>query len=87
MIGEGKLWDEETNKFVDADIVLKKKPFYKPVDLLQKEGIAFINGTQFMTATGIEALIRAERLLKNYLVIYALTFEILGGNYFLYFFP
>jgi histidine ammonia-lyase len=65
---------------LDALSVLKKKPYYQPVDLQEKEGIAFINGTQFMTATGIEALIRSERVLNNYLAIYALTFEVLGGE-------
>lgn len=37
---------------------------WQPIDLQCKEGIALINGTQFMTAYGIHGLLKAEKLLK-----------------------
>jgi histidine ammonia-lyase len=37
----------------------------KPIRLKAKEGLALLNGTQFMTATGCFALLIAERLMKQ----------------------
>jgi len=43
--------------------------------LREKEGLALINGTQFMTAIGTEALIRAERITISSDIVAAMTFE------------
>lgn len=46
-----------------------------PVKLQSKEGLALINGTQFMSAYGLHNLIQAERLLQWADVIAAISFD------------
>lgn len=48
------------------------------IQLRSKEGLALINGTQFMTGYGIWSLMRAERLLKLADLIAALSFDAFG---------
>jgi histidine ammonia-lyase len=48
---------------------------WQPVDLRSKEGLALINGTQFMSAYGLYCLVQAERLLKWANVIAAISFD------------
>jgi len=50
------------------------------VTLRAKEGLALINGTQVMTAVGLLALLRAERLCKMADIIGACTLEALKGT-------
>lgn len=52
----------------------------EPLSLETKEGIAMINGTQFMTALGVRFLLRAERLLAAADVVAALTLEAVRGS-------
>ena len=59
MINEG--WAFYKSKLYSGKEALKKAGI-KPLKLLAKEGIALINGTQVMTAVGVLALLRAERL-------------------------
>ncbi|MFO7951496.1 MAG: histidine ammonia-lyase [Bacillota bacterium] len=47
----------------------------EPLTLLEKEGLALINGTQIMTAIGTLALFDAENLLKAAMITAALTLE------------
>ncbi len=51
-----------------------------PLTLKAKEGLALINGTQVMTAVGVLALLRAERLCKVADVVGACTLEALKGT-------
>jgi histidine ammonia-lyase len=53
----------------------------RPVRLASKEGIALINGTQVMSAVGILALLRAERLAATADVVGAMTLEALFGSH------
>ena len=46
-----------------------------PIKLQSKEGLALINGTQFMSAYGLHNLIQADRLLKWADVIAAISFD------------
>ncbi|MEO7524647.1 MAG: aromatic amino acid ammonia-lyase, partial [Ferruginibacter sp.] len=48
---------------------------WSPISLQSKEGLALINGTQFMSAYGIYNLVKAERLMKWANIIAALSFE------------
>ncbi|MEJ7625954.1 MAG: histidine ammonia-lyase [Ferruginibacter sp.] len=48
---------------------------WKPVVLQSKEGLALINGTQFMSAYGLYILIQAERLLQWANTIAAISFD------------
>jgi histidine ammonia-lyase len=47
----------------------------QPIKLQSKEGLALINGTQFMSAYGLHNLIQAERLLQWADVIAAISFD------------
>jgi histidine ammonia-lyase len=47
----------------------------EPIKLQSKEGLALINGTQFMSAYGLHNLIQAERLLQWADVIAAISFD------------
>ncbi|MBE9488828.1 MAG: histidine ammonia-lyase [Bacteroidetes bacterium] len=59
LIGKGKVWYE--GKIIDANVVLKKFN-WKPIQLQSKEGLALLNGTQFMSAYGISLLIKSYKL-------------------------
>jgi histidine ammonia-lyase len=53
---------------------------WNPIDLQSKEGLALINGTQFMSAYGMCNLINAERLMEWANVIAAISFDAFDGN-------
>jgi histidine ammonia-lyase len=48
---------------------------WEPLELHSKEGLALINGTQFMSAYGLHNLVQAERLLEWADAIAALSFD------------
>lgn len=48
---------------------------WEPISLQSKEGLALINGTQFMTAYGLHSLVKADRLLKWANIIAAISFD------------
>ena len=52
----------------------------QPIRLGAKEGLALINGTQFMTAYGAALLVRARRVLKAADVIASMSLEALKGS-------
>jgi histidine ammonia-lyase len=51
---------------------------WQPVQLASKEGLALINGTQFMSAYGMYSLKKAEQLLKMANAVGALSFDAFG---------
>ena len=53
---------------------------WKPVKLKSKEGLALLNGTQFMSANGVFALMRAFSLSKKADLIAALSLEAFDGR-------
>jgi histidine ammonia-lyase len=53
---------------------------WQPIKLQSKEGLALINGTQFMSAYGLHNLITAERLIKWADKIAAISFDAFDGN-------
>ncbi|MEO6949077.1 MAG: histidine ammonia-lyase [Ginsengibacter sp.] len=53
---------------------------WNSIELQSKEGLALINGTQFMSAYGMHNLISAERLLDWADVIAAASFDAFDGN-------
>jgi histidine ammonia-lyase len=57
-----------------------KKQGWEPIELKSKEGLALINGTQFMSAYGIHNLVTAERLLKWADLIASVSFDAFDGN-------
>ena len=46
---------------------------WEPVKLMSKEGLALLNGTQFMSANGVFAMLKAFRLSKKADLIAALS--------------
>ncbi len=71
------MWSPKTG-IVDADLVLKEYNL-KKLHLKSKEGLCLINGTQFITALGADAVERAIKLALQADVIAALTVEVLKG--------
>lgn len=53
---------------------------WAPVKLMSKEGLALLNGTQFMSANGIFALLKAGRLVKRADLIAAISLEAFDGR-------
>jgi histidine ammonia-lyase len=72
LIGLGEVYLEGT-KMRAADAL--KKLNWQPIKLQSKEGIALINGTQFMSAYGLHNLVQAERLMKWANIIAAISYD------------
>jgi histidine ammonia-lyase len=53
---------------------------WKPLTLMSKEGLALLNGTQFMSAHGVLALLRSQKLLKLADKIGAMSLEAFDGR-------
>ncbi len=72
LIGLGEV-NHTGKKYKTQDIL--KKFGWEPIILQSKEGLALINGTQFMSAYGMHNLIQAERLLRWADIIAAISFD------------
>jgi len=72
LIGLGDV-DLEGVRMTSAEALQKLN--WQPINLQSKEGLALINGTQFMSAYGLFNLIQAERLLKWADIIAAISFD------------
>lgn len=76
MMGEGEA-------FFNGERMSGKKAMeeagIKPIQLVEKEGLALINGTQVMTAIGAIAIYDAVNLMKSCDIISAMSFEALRG--------
>jgi histidine ammonia-lyase len=72
LIGLGEVY-YEGKKYSSADIL--QKLAWQPIPLQSKEGLALINGTQFMTGYGMWCLKKAEHLFKLADLIAALSFD------------
>lgn len=53
---------------------------WEPLTLMSKEGLALLNGTQFMSAHGVYALLKSERLLRLADKIGAMSLEAFDGR-------
>ncbi len=76
LIGLGEVYFN--GKKTNADEVLQHVG-WDVIHLQSKEGLALINGTQFMSAYGMHCLIESERLLKWANIIAAISFEGFDG--------
>ena len=72
LIGLGDV-DFEGIRMTSAEALQKIN--WQPINLQSKEGLALINGTQFMSAYGLFNLIQAEKLLRWADVIAAISFD------------
>jgi histidine ammonia-lyase len=53
---------------------------WEPIKLQSKEGLALLNGTQFMSAHGVYAIMKAQRLSKRADLIAAMSLDAYDGN-------
>lgn len=72
LIGLGEVF-HEGKKMPAADAL--KKFGWQPIALQSKEGLALINGTQFMSAYGLYNLVNADRLLEWADIIAAISYD------------
>lgn len=77
LIGEGEVWNN--GKKVPAKVLLAKFGL-DPVELQAKEGLALLNGTQFMSAYGVWNLIRGFNLYSWANLIGALSLDAFDGR-------
>lgn len=77
LIGMGKVWYNDEQ--VPMGVVLKRLDM-KPVDLGPKEGLALINGTQFMAAHAILLLEKLQNCLDHADIIAAMNLEAMMGS-------
>lgn len=59
---------------------LETKFGWKPIHLRSKEGLALINGTQFMSAYGLWCLVKLEKLIRWADLIAAISFDAFNCN-------
>ena len=77
LLGLGKVDAEGVR--MDASVVLEKKKL-APIRLQSKEGLALLNGTQFMGAYGVYTLLLAQRLNRAADVVAALSLDAYDGR-------
>jgi len=77
LIGMGKVWHE--NKIEATDDVLRQFNL-QPVELGPKEGLALINGTQFMSAHAVKIIERFQNCLDHADIIAAINLEAMMGS-------
>jgi histidine ammonia-lyase len=77
LVGEGRAWYE--GDLLDGADALSRAGL-EPVQLVAKEGLSLINGTQFMAAQCALALVRARRLSRVADCACALSLEALQGS-------
>ncbi|MDT0630704.1 MULTISPECIES: histidine ammonia-lyase [Rubrivirga] len=77
LIGEGSVWDD--GRPAPAADALRQAGL-EPVALGAKDGLALINGTQFMLAYAVEVAQRARRLATTADVVAAMTLEARLGS-------
>jgi histidine ammonia-lyase len=77
LIGRGEVFFE--GRRLDAATILKKFN-WSPVELKSKEGLALLNGTQFMSAYGVYIIEMAERLSAFADIASAISLEAYDGR-------
>ena len=77
LIGLGEVWVENKRMSGAALNAIKG---WDPIELQSKEGLALLNGTQFMGAYGISILLQAHRLSKQADLIAALSLDAFDGR-------
>ena len=77
LIGLGEIWFED--RYQPSSVILQK--FGKaPLELGPKEGLALINGTQFIAAFAVQVVAKFHNVLENADIIAALSLESLLGS-------
>jgi histidine ammonia-lyase len=74
------LGDVNYQKKLTASAEVNKKLSWAPIHFQAKEGLALLNGTQFMSAYGVWCLVHAHKLLKLSSIISALSLDAFDGR-------
>jgi len=77
LIGEGEVRYE--GKLYSSDEILEKF-HWKPIVLQSKEGLALLNGTQFMASHGVLSILKSFKLSKLADIISAISLEAFDGR-------
>ena len=77
LLGLGEAWMNGAKQPAPAALATLRLP---PLRLHSKEGLALINGTQFMAAHAVHALLRIADLLKTADITAAMTLEAMRGS-------
>jgi histidine ammonia-lyase len=77
LLGMGEV--KYKGKISEASVILKKFGWY-PVELQSKEGLALLNGTQFMSSYGVYIIAMAERLSASADIVSAISLEAYDGR-------
>ncbi|MDE7414122.1 MAG: histidine ammonia-lyase [Muribaculaceae bacterium] len=77
LIGEGEMMCDGI-KYKSSDVL--NRFGWKPIRLQSKEGLALLNGTQFMSANGIKALIDGWHLVNCFDMFGAMSLEAFDGR-------
>lgn len=77
LIGEGEVYFRGEKMATSAAL---DQLGWKPLRLAMKEGLALLNGTQFMTACGVIAAIQGARLASLADLVGAISLEAFGGR-------
>lgn len=77
LIGKGQVWHKD--KVVNASEICEAHN-WEPIKLQSKEGLALLNGTQFMSAYGLHILLKSYRLSYFADVIGALSLDAFDGR-------
>lgn len=75
IIGEGKAYYQ--GKVFPGKVAMKRAGI-KPVSLAYREGLAIMNGSQFMTAIAAFNICDAERLIKQTEIVCGMTIDVLN---------
>ncbi len=77
LIGEGEVYHQGN---LHSSSAINKKLQWEVIHLEAKEGLALLNGTQFMSAYGTWCVLHAHRLLKIANTIGALSLDVFDGR-------
>ena len=77
LIGEGEVWH---NGKIDMATNVLKKYNWEPIKLKSKEGLALLNGTQFMSAYGIHGLLESFKFSYLADVVGAISLDAFDGR-------
>lgn len=77
LIGEGEVWYKGERKPAKQILDIMG---WRPIRLMSKEGLALLNGTQFMSANGIKALIDGWHLVNCFDLFGAMSLEAFDGR-------
>lgn len=77
LLGMGEV--EYQGEIISASTILEKFG-WDPIKLQSKEGLALLNGTQFMSSLGVFAMLKASKLIKLADIITAISIEGYDGR-------